>query len=384
MHNADHRSDYVIIASLSENKDVNVRLTYKGENTLSNMYILNEFPYNKDDLRFFKILFELFHSKNKPKDFVDFFVTNDNFYAVFKYHQHPNIPLKFKKNLIVATFDERCFLLENILIRIEKFYRGNIEFAACISQPKNINIDEENNVYFNFNLQDMSKYSDKTQKSIFENIHEIIYTILRPEADQGFNKQLHIVLDKCKNGIYTSIPELVIELKKAAETSKASNWWSYIKYQYSLHKPQIMKVAKNLTTIVIVGGLIYIAYSKINAGNNVNPSAVVSIGNTNYTGNTEDDSEKTLTSESDAETTKKAEKTNTSKITLSEGLDMEYEDYIVQQDDTVASIAEDYYKDPKYTTAISSFNGIEVNEKLTPGTILKLPNRTAIALYTSK
>ena len=50
-----------------------------GEKKLENMYILNEFPYNKNDLKFFKMLFDIFNSENKPKDFTDFFVTNNNF-----------------------------------------------------------------------------------------------------------------------------------------------------------------------------------------------------------------------------------------------------------------------------------------------------------------
>ncbi len=376
------QGDYVVIATLHESENINVKLTYKGEKTLNNMYTLNEFPYDKDDTKYFKILFNLFHSKNKPKDFVDFFVTNDNFYAVFKYHQAPNIPLKFKKGLITAKFEERCFLLENILIRIEKYYKSPMEFSGCISEPNNISIDDENNVYFNFDLKNMDKYLGKNTDILFDHIHEIIYTILRPEADQGFNKQLHIVLDKCKNHVYTSIPELVIELRKAEIVSKTSNWISYLKYRFSLYKPQIIHAGKNLLTFVIVFGLIYIAYNKIKQGADVQVTNAVTIGNVNYSADKEDDSEKTLTSENEAET--KNKKVAGANITLSEGLDMEYEDYIVQQDDTVASIAQSYYNDPKFTTAISTFNGIDTNEKLTPGSILKLPNRTAIALYTSK
>lgn len=382
MQKAPNQGDYVVIASLHESEKVNVKLTYKGEKTLDNMYTLNEFPYKKDDTTYFKILFNLFHSKNKPKDFVDFFVTNDNFYAVFKYQQAPNVPLKFKKELITAKFEERCFLLENILIRIEKYFRAPIEFSGCVSEPQNICVDEENNVYFTFDLQNMDKYSGKNTDVIFDHIHEIIYTILRPEADQGFNKQLHIVLDKCKNHVYTSIPELVIELKKAEIVSKASNWISYLKYRFSLYKPQIMHASKNLLTFVIVFGLFFIAYNRIRQGADVKVTNAVAIGNVNYTADKEDDSEKTMTSENEAET--KNKKVAEANITLSEGLDMEYEDYIVQQDDTVASIAKGYYNDEKYTTAISTFNGIDTNEKLTPGSILKLPNRTAIALYTSK
>lgn len=378
-----NHQDYVIIANLYESENVNVKLTYKGENKLDNFYVLNEFPYNKDDVKLFKILFDLFNSKEKPHDFENFFVADDNFYAVFKYHQSPNIPLKFKKDLITAKFEERCFLLENILIRIEKYYRQPIEFVGCISEPENITVDDENNVHFTYNLKNMEQYSGKDKKIIFEHIHEIIYTILRPEADQGFNKQLHIVLDKCKNGVYTSIPELVVELKKAEAVSKASSWLSYIKYQFGLHKPQIMRFTKSAMAIVLIAGLYKIVYDKFHQGSQTASStAAISIAGINYTGNQNDESDKTLNSENTVETTPKENAQNG--ITLSEGLDMEYEDYIVQEDDTVASIAENYYKDKKYITAVATFNGISVNEKLTPGSILKLPNRTAIALYTSK
>lgn len=382
MQKSEKHNDYVIIANLHESEDINVKLTYKGENTLENLYILNEIPYNKDKLKIFKILFNLFHSKNKPKNFVDFFVTNNNFYSIFRYYQAPNIPLKFKKDLITAKFEERCFLLENILIRIEKYYKSPIEFIGCISEPKNICIDTENNVYFKFNLENMEKYSGKNTNVLYEHIHDIIYTLLRPEADQGFNKQLHIVLKKCKNSVYTSIPQLVIELRKAQEVSKANNWWAYIKYRFSLHKPTITRWAKRITTFAMVAGLIYLAYTKLNLGANIPVTGAVSIGNVNYTADKEDDSDKAMNSESSGN--KMPTKQSSSGITLSPGIDIEYEDYIVRQDDTVESIAQNYYQDAKFITAISTFNGIEVNEKLTPGSILKLPNRTAVALYTAR
>ena len=382
MQKSENHKDYVIIANLHESENINVKLTYKGENTLENLYILNEIPYTQEKIKLFKILFNLFHSKDKPKNFVDFFVTNDSFYSIFKYHQAPNIPLKFKKDLITAKFEERCFLLENILIHIEKYYKSPIEFVGCISEPQNICIDEENNVHFKFDLGNMEEYSEKSTDIIFDHIYEIIYTILRPEADQAFNKQLHIVLKKCKNHVYTSIPQLVIELRKAEEVSKANNWWSYLKYRFSIYKPEITLWAKRLTTFAMVAGLLYIGYTKLTQGANVPVTNAVSIGNVNYTADKEDDSSKAMNSENETET--KPKKNEASNITLSEGLDIEYEDYVVQQDDTVASIAQNYYQDSKFITAIATFNGIQVNEKLTPGSILKLPNRTAVALYTSR
>ena len=75
---------------------------------------------------------------------------------------------------------------------------------------------------------------------------------------------------------------------------------------------------------------------------------------------------------------------SSSNITLSEGLDMEFEDYIVQDKDDITSIAENYYKDTKYATAIATFNGLDISEKLQAGSIIKLPNRTAISLYLAR
>lgn len=189
-------------------------------------------------------------------------------------------------------------------------------------------------------------------------------------------------MDKCKQGIYTSIPALVIELKKAEKISKTSSWMSYIKYRLSLRRPIINKISRYTLAVSVVAGLIYLVYAKITEGQNSDSAAAaVTIGGISYNGNTKDESDKTISTENQDNQNNNA---SSEDIVLSKGLDIDYEDYIVQQDDTVASICESYYKDSKYVTAISTFNGIEVTDKLTPGTILKLPNRTAIALYISK
>lgn len=376
------QSDYVIVASLLENKKINVFVAFKGENVLDNLYLLNEFPYDKKDLFIFKKLFSAFSSSHRPTEFTDFFVSKDNFYAIFKYNEETNIKQRYKKETSTSAFDERCQILENILIKIDSISKFLPELAGCISEPENIKVDDSKNVYMNYNLQNIEKYRGATLEVIFKNIHDIIFTLLQPEAEAGFNKQLHIVLDKCKNGVYNSIPELIIELKKAEKISKTSSWLSYFKYQLSLRKPLINKITQGAITASIAAGVIYLAYSKITAGQNPGSLAtVVSIGDITYNGNKEDESQKGVSTENEDNQTNAS---SSADITLTEGLDMAFEDYIVQYGDTVSSICESYYKDSKYVTAIATFNGIQTNEKLTAGTILKLPNRTAIALYISK
>ena len=157
---------------------------------------------------------------------------------------------------------------------------------------------------------------------------------------------------------------------------------SYLKYRLSLRKPLIGKISRYTIALSIAVGLVYLVYSKITEGQRSDSAAaVVTIGGISYNGNTKDESDKTVSTENQDN---QNNNTSSENMVLPKGLDIDYEDYIVQQDDTVASICESYYKDSKYITAISTFNGIEVTDKLTPGTILKLPNRTAIALYISK
>lgn len=381
--NINKYSDYLVMAVLHQSEKINVKLAFKGQNTLDNIYILNEFPFNSNDLHTFKLLFNMFHSKNKPESFVDFFVAKHHFYAIFKYTQCGNIEEKFQKQRLVMTFEERCKILENILIKLELLRCFPEEITGCISETQNINITDQNEIHFVYNLAHSAKYRGATGAVVYENIHNIISTLLAPEVKMKFNTQLHIVLDKCKQGVYSSIPQLVIDLKKAEKISKSSSWKSYIMNMIEARKPQINKIKRYTMIFLIICGAFYIGYSKISEGTNVKSTENVTIGGTRYNGNTQDESDKTLTSENQDNQTNEQSATSQN-ITLTKGLDIDYEDHIVKYGETVSSVAEDYYRDKKYITAVASFNGIEVTEKLTPGSILKMPNKTAIALYTSR
>ncbi len=377
-------SDYVIIATLASGSKIEVSITFKGENTLDNLYVLNKYPFDEKDLNLFKKLFYFFESKQKTKDFVDFFVYKNDFYATFKYTQAENIKQKYNKILNTATFEERCIILGNILIKIDQLFKLPPEILACITEPENICVDNEKKVCLTYNLKNVYKDVTEAKQTVFQNIHDIIFIMLQQEAEAGFNKSLHIVLDKCKRAVYNSIPELTIELKKAEKLSQTSSWWTYIKYQFSLRQKIITKLTQTTIVLAIVIGLGYLAYSKINEGKNqLQPGAapVVAIGDISYNGNKEDESAKDVSTEKE----KIAEKSKASSdIVLMEGLDMDYEDYIVQHTDTIESVCKEYYKDTSFITAVATFNGLQTNEKLVPGSILKLPNRTAIALYISR
>ena len=384
MSNINKTLDYVIIASVFSSDDVNVLIGYKNEKTLDNLYIINEFTHIKDDLSTFKMLFDIFNSNQKPAEFVDFFATSDKFYAVFEYTETEDIKQKYRKDFNIESFDDRCIMLESILIRLDKLFSFPKCILGCLTEPENIRVDSEKNLHFIYNLKYLDKYSDPktSQNLIYKNIGNIIKILLKPETEAQFNKSLHIVVDKCKRGVYPSIPPLVIELKKAEKISAASSWFSYIKYQLKLRQNIINRVSKTSLLLLIAAGISYLVYSQLNAGQKSGSAAmIVSIGNTNYNGNKDDESDKNI---SPVSIDNQTGETKSNDIVLSEGLDIEFEDYIVQHGDSIPSISESYYQDNKFVSAVASFNGLDANDSLTPGTIIKLPNRTAVALYTSK
>lgn len=380
MQNLKNMSDYTLIGTLHADENIEVLIAFKEENTPDNLYIMNKIPFIRKNMEIFKSFFFCFNSKNKIKDFEDLFVLDKNFYAVFKYKNCENIKSKFSKELCVTVFEERCVFLEKILMKLNTLSILPIGALACITDPKNISIDSEKKIYITYNFSNIFKNENYSMADVYKNIGNIIFTILQVEAEVKYNKALHIVLDKCKNGVYSSIPELTVDLKRAEKISKSTSLLSYLKYQLSLRQNIITKATEYAAALAVVFGLTYLGYRTITK--NTQPAAsvqVVSIGDINYTGDSEDESDKEISTEKKS-VQKEAVK---NEINLSPGLDIEYEDYIIQYGDTISSICESYYKDTNLESAVASFNNLTANEKLVAGSLIKLPNKTAIALYTS-
>ncbi len=380
MINFKNSYKYINIGTLHSDEDINVSIAFLGENTLQNQFIINRFPYNKENIELFKKFFNYYSSKSKPKDFHNFFTFEKSFYTVFKYVKCESIKTRFDKKLCTHVFTDRSIILENILMEIDKISDLPIEALVCATKPENVCVDDEKNVHFIYNFGDIFKNKDVGEKELYQNIHDIIYIMLQQEANAAYNKQLHIVLNKCKNGVYSSIPQLTVELKKAEQICQNSSWISYLKYQFSLRKPQITKLSKVGTYLLIALVAVYLVKQQLTK--NTNPSVTtpaVSIGEINYSADGKDESDKNVTETA----TNVIKSENKPDLTLTKGLDLEYEDYIVQYGDTVSSIADSYYRDSAYIKAIATFNGISESEKLEAGELIKLPNKTAIALYLS-
>lgn len=380
MFNCSHMHDYVVVGTMHSDPNIEVLVAYKGTNDPKNLYILNKIPFNERNQEIFKKFFFCFQDKNKVEDFEDMFVYDNNFYLIFKYVRCNSIKFKYAKDICVTVFDQRCDFLQKILIKFDRLSNFPIGAFASLTRPENVCVDEENKLRICYNFSTMFEKELCTKTQVYRNIHKIIYSVLQREADVKYNKALHIVLERCQNGIYKSIPQLAVDLKEASKTSKSTSLFSYIKYQISLRKDKIMTVTKYATSIAIAFGMVYLGYTKLfQRTGPASVTPVVAIGEVTYNGNTEDESSKEVSTEK----TKVKEESSYAEIALSPGLDIEYEDHIVQYGETITDICEAYYKDASLANAVATFNDMEIDEKLVAGTILRLPNKTAIALYIS-
>lgn len=386
MLNSKNFANYTIIGSLFSDQKIEVFIAYKGRNDNDNLYILNKFPHCEENNDMFMNFFKYFSSKDKIRDFHDMFTFEKHFYLVFKHHKSQPIETKFDKNLCTIAYDDRCLALEAMLMKIDKIHSMPREAMLCITEMRNLCMDEKRDVHITYDLRNIFNYNCNNdfifKNLLFSNLHQVIFVILQRECEGRFNKPLHIVLKKCKSAIYSSIPEMIVDIRKAEKNSQNYGLLSFIKNQIKMRKKMVLKYSNLALTSIIIIGACTLIYNYINANNQKikDNVPVVSIGGIKYNADSEDQQSKDVDAKQANKTPKKA---NVSEISLDPGLDIEYEDYIIQYGDTVETICNNYYQDSSFITPVSTFNAIEPTQKLTAGTILKLPNRTAIALYIS-
>ncbi len=386
-------NNYIVIAKFFESDMINVQIAYKEKNIDENLFIINEFPIKPETDEIFKALYFNYCSNEKIAEFVDFFTHNKKFYVVFKYKRRENIS-KFSKETNVANFDVRLRILEKILMKFQLLQERFPDYVvSSVTNVKNVMVDENNEVGLVYSLQNIFDYKKRIedipkkgdakymkrqgQRFIFENINDIIHIMLKREIKPFYNFGLKIVSKKCKSNIYKSIPQMFIELKKSANLAKNTTILSYLWFKFNQRKVFYMGILKTALTILIFCVAGNIVVSNLTSGLTSSTSPVaVEIGNEVYNASVEDKTSKEVAYEATPVTVNTEDMSN---VKLAPGLDLPYEDYIVQYDDTLESICEAYYQNKTYKTCVATFNDIGENDILTAGSILRLPNKTAIA-----
>lgn len=374
---------YNIVSTKSKDKNLSVNIAFIGSLPPNDFFIINKFSHNIENNSLFKVFFKNFHSENKMDNFCDFFSKDNHFCAIFKYKENQNLRYKYNKRVCVDDFESRIKIFEMICIKLKSYINKipNV-IVLAISEPENILICDDNQIFFNVDLQYIDKYKEEEKKFIenknkyiLKKISEIFRVIFEIELDSKYNTIMQLIYEKASLGLYKSIEEYVVDLKKNSEKAKVSSFISYIKCQYKLRKKNAKKYTKLITTPIVVSICVILIYKKIKdfRGSNVSGQSMT-IGEITYSGGA-DESAKSVDLDNSLSSKVEISKPKRS-ILISKDAEIDFTDYIVKFGDTPASIAESYYKDKSLSSVITSFNG--TTGHLIPGTILRLPVKSVV------
>ncbi len=369
--------DYKIVGTLTQGKSFSALIASKN-NDDDNLYLINKFPHNKEHEKLFKEFFSYYSSKQKSKDMDNFFADSHSFYVVFNYRDSESIKEKFSAQKNTMSYDKRCIILKEILLKLDSLSNMPISALACITDISNICIDKNNSITILYNLNNIFENQSADMQDIFKNISIIIETTLQNELKEKYTKALKLVVKNCKNNVYKSIPQLIVELEKSENDFDNTNIFSKIKKYMSQNKGKLKKYYKigGLAAVIIFVLFIYnLLFLK---GNHiVNGSTKATVGNIEYL--LESMPTDVGIDPHMIEFSRPSSSTSID-LTLPEGIELSSEDYIVQNGDTLQSICENYYGSKDFVSAVRSFNNIE-EENLSVGMVILLPDAQGIYQY---
>lgn len=371
MSNIKDLSQYNIVGTLKENPNVGVYIASKKLDGSNELYIINRFTKSSSSNDIFKEIFTCY-SKKKYKDIVNFFANENYFCVVFKYSKGETIKEVFSPEKCKMGYSTRMQILQNILFRLETLSDMPYIILLNATLIQNLCMDQENNLKIAYNLSYISDRDQFTKKKLFQNIHDIIYTLLSNEVNKGHNGKLQIILDKCKNQLYSSIAELIVDLKKLDANTSKKTMKEKMKRWLNIHKKQVKYAVIALVVPAIIGSGFFAYHLLTKNSKGTSSSEDAKIGDILYNLGTNSGSANTIDKDIEASSNVIMD------LTIDPTADINYDDYIVQYGDTFESICDEHYANSNYISAIISFNSLTKDTKLVAGSILRLPNKDEV------
>lgn len=376
MHNITDIEKYNIVGTLSNNPKCSVWIaSLSGNNDPENLFIINRLEHNNNNLNIFKEFFSYYTSESKDDDIVNFFGSEKYFYIIFKYSKGESIEDRFEEDKLTDKFEKRYQILYSILMKLNSI--SNLPLPAFIALIKNENIciDINDKIQIIYNLDGILDIEEPSNSMIYKRIADIIKLILKNELKNKYNNQLDIILEKCENNLFSSIPQLIVELKKIEKTCTEGDAKSAATELYNKNKAKIKKYYKFVGIGAGVIFLIYLGYSLFFSNNIASVIDDFTLGNINYISKGSDNNPS-------IENTISVPPTDTSDelldLSISPDTEIAFNDYVVQYGDTFESICENNYSSKSFISTIKSFNNLYVDSQLVAGMIIKLPDEATV------
>lgn len=365
-------SEYEIVGTLSDTENCSVWIASKKDPTDSNLYLINRFLHSAENLWIFKAFFSYNSSENKSSSMIDFFAVNGSFYIIFKYYNAECISERYTKEETMETFDRRCSVLSSIILKIEGLNTLPIGALVTASNPDNLCIDNDDKIHVIYALDKINE--NATMADVYKNIAALIKLMLKRELSNKYDKHLPLVIEKCENNIYTSIPELIVDLEMAEKKCQDSNLKTTVLKFVNDNKAKIKKYS-------IIGGCAvcvllapYLIYTLFFTAKDEQVKEV-SLGIINYMSGTSEEAKLDM-----IDTSSKKENTSQEVLDLYIYPDdnVQSQDYIVQYGDTLESICDSFYSSRNFVSTLQGFNSITSNAQLTAGLVIRIPDETDV------
>lgn len=387
MHTINDISLYNKVATLSSSEMTGIDVYIAKTDQSNKFYIINSFSHSKENQKTFKDFFLFFNNPNHAKDMVNFLTNEQKFFIIFNYSNNINIKHIFSDDKNVYNYPKRCEILNNILVKISSFSNMPTPAIICVTELKNICLDKENDPKIIYNFENYNNYNDNNVNLVFNNIADIISLLLEQELKTSrfsilnlmYNKPIKIVLEKCRKGIYSNIPELIVDLKKAEQMCDTTDIKSLASKQVDKKRAYI-KRAINILLIGATVAFLIMTFYPLFINKNIPQATPTSIGSLIYNYDSTPD---TLIKIQSRPAPPEPE-IDYSKVIIPANADIMYDEYIVQFNDTVSSVCKSYYNgNENLYNAIISFNNLNVSkdDRLQAGTILKMPIANVILDY---
>lgn len=377
MKNINDISNYNIVGTLSNNPDCSVWIaSIKNDADPDNLFIINRFSHNKQNLNLFKEFFTYYSSESKTKDISNFFAYGKFFYVIFKYSKGEFIADRFDPEKLTDRTEKRFQILYSILMKLDAISTLPLPAFISVTSIDNICIDINEDVKIIYNFSDLLDIDEPSSKIVFKNISKIIKLLLSRELNNKYNKQIEIILEKCDNNLFTSIPQLIVDLKKIESTCTEGDAKSAFMKFYKRNKKKIKKYSWVFSGLAIASFGIYLFYNLFFASNNDMSSASsnVTLGNITYISNSSTNPTIDNTISVPPESTSE----ELIDLSVSPNTEILFNDYIVKYGDTFESICENNYSSKSFISTIKSFNNLYSDAQLVAGIVIRLPDETAV------
>ena len=340
------------------------------------LLLVNRVPHLPETRDFFAQLYASFARRSERSDFLELFSHNQDFYAVFRYNEGPSLAALCAGG--TGATGKRLRLLISALFQVCSAAGDLPEAVICgLLQPENLLVNEDEDIRLLYQFQPEFLLDD-AGCSLWEEAANLMEFMVGKELKSPYHKLLRSIDKKCRAGLYESLPALISDLERVAETLPNTGPVQSMKAFFYRNRARLTQVSW-LGMVTLFVCLVVYLITELTAQQTTDVVPISDIGTITYVAAQDEDGD-------GMQLTDPARPAGDGDITFSglpeAGADLASEDYIVQPGDTLTSICAEYYGAAGYADLVASFNGLTAGEELEAGSIVLLPLRDQLVQYT--